>query len=240
MKAYTRVRNSIQSLQHRSHDHRIPHIKIMRHANGEHLHRDDLTTTPAVRRAVHARVARDEELGEVVHEFARTLWRRGDELQPTRRVALRAGGNTRECRGRATQLSVWGECEGESVECHVPIQLSHSIGRMPIITLLLFFLIAFSTQKKSWWDWCLLVAAWFVRALWTWEDLILCFGDGGHWWVGKGNKSPIYKTETVIFKSCRSLQRGSAAHLQSNDLYSDRRLRNSLSVQYGCGWVSPS
>ena len=63
------------------------------------------------------------------------------------RIALRAGGNTRECRGRATQLSVWGECEGESVECHVPIQLSHSIGRMPIVTLLLLLFCIFDTKE---------------------------------------------------------------------------------------------
>ena len=144
MNAYTRVRNSIQSLQHRSHDHRILHLKIMRHANGEHLHRDDLTTTPAARRAVHARVARDEELGELVHEFARchtatahetgTLWERGDQLRPTRRGESRcaqlvvSGKVTVELRSFRFGMGVKGRASNATYLDPV----SQSIGRMPI------------------------------------------------------------------------------------------------------------
>jgi hypothetical protein len=99
----------------------------MRHANGEHLHRDDLTTTPAARSAVHARVALDEELGELVYEFARcrtaapneagALGVRRDQLRPTRRREPRCA-QVVVCGKVAVELRSFGfevGWEGESI-----------------------------------------------------------------------------------------------------------------------------
>ena len=85
--------------QHRSDDHWVLSLEIVRHADGEHFHRDDLATTPAARSAVHVWVACDEELSELVHEFARCSTTaayeagaarvRGDQLRSTSRRETR-------------------------------------------------------------------------------------------------------------------------------------------------------
>lgn len=149
--------------QHSSHDHRVLRLEIMCHANGKHLHCEDLTTAPAARHAVHVRVARDEELSELLYEFAcragatvhepGAIWKRGDELRPTRgREARRA--QLVICRKVAVELqstSVWVHVFfGRGSVERTSIQLSHSIGRMPIVTLL--FVICYFTEQKMCWS----------------------------------------------------------------------------------------
>jgi hypothetical protein len=135
--------------QHRSHDHWVLHLEIVCHADGQYLNREDLATVPAARRAVHARVARDEELSKLVYEFARSVAataheagavrESGDKLWPTRRREARRA-QVVVCRKVAVELrsaSVW-MCIAFWEGNRTSIQLSHSIGRMPIVTLLFF------------------------------------------------------------------------------------------------------
>ena len=85
--------------QHSSYDHWVLSLEIVRHADGEHFHRGDLATTPAARSAVHVWVSCDEELSQLVHEFARrgttalheagVVGVRGDQLWPTSRRETR-------------------------------------------------------------------------------------------------------------------------------------------------------
>ncbi len=87
--------NEIGHSQHRRNDHWVLRLEIVRHADGKHLHRDDLAIPPAPRRAVHVRVVRDEERRELLYELARcgttaahdtwAVWERRDELGATRR-----------------------------------------------------------------------------------------------------------------------------------------------------------
>ena len=61
--------NKTAYLQHRSDDYRIFSLEVVGHAHGQHLNCDDLA--PMARRTVHAWIARNEEFGKLVHEFAR-------------------------------------------------------------------------------------------------------------------------------------------------------------------------
>lgn len=69
-------------LQHRSDHYRILSLEVMRDAYGEHLHRDDLAST--ARRTIHTRIARNEELGKLVHELARCIGAASYELGAVR------------------------------------------------------------------------------------------------------------------------------------------------------------
>ena len=136
--------------QHSSYDHWVLSLEIVRHADGEHFHRDDLATTPAARNAVHIWVSCNEELSQLVHEFARrgttTLHEagvvgvRGDQLWPTSRRETRCAQMV--VRGKVTvELRDASDCfsGGEPTNAlRTSIQVSHSIGRMPIVTLLFY------------------------------------------------------------------------------------------------------
>jgi len=69
-------------LQHRSDDYRIFSLEVVGHARGEHLDCDDLACT--ARRMVHAWIARNEEFGKLVHEFARRIGAAPHELRAFR------------------------------------------------------------------------------------------------------------------------------------------------------------
>jgi hypothetical protein len=58
-------------LQHRSDHYRILSLEVVRDAYGKHLYCDDLAST--ARRTVHTWIARNEELGKLVHELARRI-----------------------------------------------------------------------------------------------------------------------------------------------------------------------
>lgn len=68
-----------EHLQHRSNDYWIFNLEVVDHAHGEHLNRDNLACT--ARRTVHARIARNEEFGKLVHEFARRIGATPHELR---------------------------------------------------------------------------------------------------------------------------------------------------------------
>ena len=72
----------IAYLQHRSDDYRIFSLDVVGHAHGEHLNCDDLACT--ARRTVHAWIARNEEFGKLVHEFARRIGAAPHELRTIR------------------------------------------------------------------------------------------------------------------------------------------------------------
>lgn len=79
-------------VQHRSNHYRILSLEVMRDADGEHLHRDDLASM--ARRTVHTRIARNKELGELMHELARRIRTTSYELRAVREssVQFRAAG----------------------------------------------------------------------------------------------------------------------------------------------------
>src|SRR6266702_2470750 len=199
----------IEDSQHRSHDHRVLRLEIVCHADGEHLHCDDLAIVPAARRAVHAWVARDEELGELVHKFACrsaaapheawTVRERVDKLRPTRR---------REA--RRAQVVVRGKVAVELRSCEVPptsVWVCVSLGGEPsdaprsscptplgeCPSSHCCVIVIAPKKKWCWSSQCLLVTAGFVRAIRARGDLIKCFGNGCHCWVGKVHGSPIYR-----------------------------------------------
>ena len=69
-------------LQHRSDDYRIFSLEVVGYAHGEYLNCDDLACT--ARRTVHAWIARNEELGKLVHEFTRRIGAAPHELRAIR------------------------------------------------------------------------------------------------------------------------------------------------------------
>jgi hypothetical protein len=69
-------------LQHRSDDYRIFDLEVVGHAHGEYLNCNDLACTS--RRTVHAWIARNEEFGKLVHEFARRIGAAPHELRAIR------------------------------------------------------------------------------------------------------------------------------------------------------------
>jgi hypothetical protein len=69
-------------LQHRSDDYWIFSLDVVGHAHRKHLNCDDLACTP--RRTVHAWIARNEEFGKLVHEFACRIGTAPHELRAIR------------------------------------------------------------------------------------------------------------------------------------------------------------
>jgi hypothetical protein len=66
-------------LQHCGDDYRIFSLKVVGHTHGEHLNCDDFACT--ARRTVHSWIARDEEFGKLMHEFARRIGAASHELR---------------------------------------------------------------------------------------------------------------------------------------------------------------
>ena len=101
----------LQSSQHSSDDHWVLRLEVMRDANGQHLHSDDLAlaiTGMAARRAVHARIARDEEFRELMHELTRRVCTALHEVRPVwkRAVQFRAA---RRSEARCAQAVIRGK-----------------------------------------------------------------------------------------------------------------------------------
>jgi hypothetical protein len=69
-------------LQHRSDDYRIFSLEVVGYAHGDHLNCDDLACTAT--RTVHAWIARNEEFGKLMHEFARRICATPHELRAIR------------------------------------------------------------------------------------------------------------------------------------------------------------
>jgi hypothetical protein len=99
-----RISKSASSLhvhpQHRSDHHRVLRLEVMLNTYGKHLHGDDRAIRYTTRGVIHARIARDEELGERLHELSRRVGAAPHEIRTLREGAEQFwSAGRREARG---------------------------------------------------------------------------------------------------------------------------------------------